>query len=217
MTECAICYEVVGAVNSMTTECGHLFHANCMLNCITKRGICCPICRQDAVDPSLHILTERDIERATSIGIHKMQLRTVNMYTYWGLIKDSIEYSKKDKLCYDTYLAHVFKELNTKLREAGQPEIEYGSMRQCIMRNADGLKEYTCDYYKTIYEKKLYEFITLDWTLNCNVMMLVKRGISSVNFELKQVCVNSLVTIIVREREALVQDKANLLQEEIAL
>ena len=43
--ECPICYECIGSTNNITTECGHKFHASCLMTNITRNGFSCPCCR----------------------------------------------------------------------------------------------------------------------------------------------------------------------------
>lgn len=43
--ECPICYEEIGLKNNITTECGHQFHASCIMKNITLNGFGCPCCR----------------------------------------------------------------------------------------------------------------------------------------------------------------------------
>jgi len=44
--ECPICYENIdGVINSITTECGHKFHANCIMKNVAHNGFGCPCCR----------------------------------------------------------------------------------------------------------------------------------------------------------------------------
>jgi len=45
LSECPICYEKIEKVNSMTTECGHLFHTSCMMKHASVNGFSCPCCR----------------------------------------------------------------------------------------------------------------------------------------------------------------------------
>ena len=46
--ECPICYEHVDPTkNCMTTECGHTFHANCIMTNIRHNGFGCPFCRTE--------------------------------------------------------------------------------------------------------------------------------------------------------------------------
>ena len=44
--ECPICMDPIeGAKNSITTECGHAFHATCLMTSVAHNGFGCPYCR----------------------------------------------------------------------------------------------------------------------------------------------------------------------------
>ena len=44
--ECPICMDPIeGNKNCITTECGHAFHANCLMTSIAHNGFACPYCR----------------------------------------------------------------------------------------------------------------------------------------------------------------------------
>lgn len=43
--ECPICYDVIGDTNNITTECGHKFHASCLMTNVSCNGFSCPCCR----------------------------------------------------------------------------------------------------------------------------------------------------------------------------
>lgn len=43
--ECPICFDVIGEKNNITTECGHKFHASCIMTNISHNGFSCPCCR----------------------------------------------------------------------------------------------------------------------------------------------------------------------------
>jgi len=45
MIECPICYDCIGDKNNITTECGHQFHASCIMTNISRNGFSCPCCR----------------------------------------------------------------------------------------------------------------------------------------------------------------------------
>ena len=46
LIECPICYEAIeGQINSVTTECGHKFHAKCLFQNVAHNGFGCPCCR----------------------------------------------------------------------------------------------------------------------------------------------------------------------------
>ena len=42
---CSICLEDIGTGNSVITECGHPFHANCLMQNVAFNGFGCPYCR----------------------------------------------------------------------------------------------------------------------------------------------------------------------------
>jgi hypothetical protein len=43
--ECPICFDAIGEKNNITTECGHKFHASCLMTNISRNGFDCPCCR----------------------------------------------------------------------------------------------------------------------------------------------------------------------------
>ena len=43
--ECPICFDKIEEKNNITTECGHKFHASCLMTNITRNGFGCPCCR----------------------------------------------------------------------------------------------------------------------------------------------------------------------------
>ena len=43
--ECPICFDVIGDTNNITTECGHKFHASCLMTNVSCNGFSCPCCR----------------------------------------------------------------------------------------------------------------------------------------------------------------------------
>ena len=44
--ECPICMDTIeGNKNCVTTECGHAFHANCLMTSVAHNGFGCPYCR----------------------------------------------------------------------------------------------------------------------------------------------------------------------------
>ena len=48
--ECIICYESIGTSNVVTTECGHVFHCNCLMKNASVNGFGCPMCRKEMVE-----------------------------------------------------------------------------------------------------------------------------------------------------------------------
>jgi len=43
--ECPICFDAIGEKNNITTDCGHKFHASCLLTNVNRNGFGCPCCR----------------------------------------------------------------------------------------------------------------------------------------------------------------------------
>ena len=49
--DCPICFEIINlSVNCVTTECGHHFHANCLLKAVSMNNHGCPMCRAQMVE-----------------------------------------------------------------------------------------------------------------------------------------------------------------------
>ena len=63
--DCPICFELINtSANCMTTECGHHFHANCLLKSVSMNNHGCPMCRAPMVETS--IKDEEDLDDADS-------------------------------------------------------------------------------------------------------------------------------------------------------
>ena len=86
-TECPICFDTIdGVKNSVTTECGHRFHANCLMKNISHNGFGCPCCRSQMVeepdetddDDSEHtsvVSDDEEIEQRSAIILDDYPLR----------------------------------------------------------------------------------------------------------------------------------------------
>ena len=62
MSDCPICYELVGSIkNCITTECGHLFHASCLLKHTSMNGYGCPCCRTQMADKPIQTYHEEEV------------------------------------------------------------------------------------------------------------------------------------------------------------
>ncbi len=48
--ECSICYDGIGAINCLVTECGHKFHTSCLFKSFNTGMDGCPLCRQELVE-----------------------------------------------------------------------------------------------------------------------------------------------------------------------
>lgn len=67
--ECVICFDVIGDTNNIITECGHKFHASCLMTNITRNGFNCPCCRAlmaEELDDESTIYDETDSETTNS-------------------------------------------------------------------------------------------------------------------------------------------------------
>jgi hypothetical protein len=49
-SECPICFDVIGDNNNIITECGHKFHASCIMKNVSMNGFNCPCCRSVMAD-----------------------------------------------------------------------------------------------------------------------------------------------------------------------
>lgn len=78
MTDCPICYEVVNIKNNcVTTECGHLFHANCLMKHTAYNGYGCPCCRRKMAD-----ISEED--EMLSVGSENRETNDEDQYVLDG-------------------------------------------------------------------------------------------------------------------------------------
>ena len=48
--DCPICFDAIGEKNSIVTECGHKFHASCLMTNVSRNGFGCPCCRSAMVE-----------------------------------------------------------------------------------------------------------------------------------------------------------------------
>jgi len=62
LKDCPICFDVIGEKNSIVTECGHNFHASCLMTNITRNGFGCPCCRAVMADERTEIDTMSNTE-----------------------------------------------------------------------------------------------------------------------------------------------------------
>ena len=50
--ECCICMDDIMSTNCITTPCGHIFHANCLMKHTYMNSYTCPCCRAELVEKS---------------------------------------------------------------------------------------------------------------------------------------------------------------------
>lgn len=63
-TDCPICLDPMGLVNTCKTSCGHQFHLSCMMLCEQNA---CPLCRKQIVEEPSGSGISESIERTTSL------------------------------------------------------------------------------------------------------------------------------------------------------
>lgn len=75
--ECSICISIIGDKNKVVTECGHTFHASCLMQHVSFNGYGCPCCRTIMVSSSENSTTNSNAENENyqqginpSIGIN---------------------------------------------------------------------------------------------------------------------------------------------------
>ena len=68
INECPICMDdIFQDRNCITTECGHCFHASCLMTNISHRGFGCPYCRREmAKEPEEDLEDEEDLDEDDS-------------------------------------------------------------------------------------------------------------------------------------------------------
>lgn len=47
--DCSICMSEIGDKNKVVTDCGHIFHASCLIQHVSHNGHSCPYCRNNMV------------------------------------------------------------------------------------------------------------------------------------------------------------------------
>ena len=65
--ECSICLHIIESeTNKVTTECGHMFHTNCLMKNISHNGFGCPYCRSKMIEETAEEVSEDDVEVSES-------------------------------------------------------------------------------------------------------------------------------------------------------
>jgi len=62
MLECVICFDEIGPKNNITTDCGHKFHATCLMKNVMKNGFGCPCCRTVMMEDEESVVTSEDTD-----------------------------------------------------------------------------------------------------------------------------------------------------------
>lgn len=83
-TDCPICMDAIDVnKNCVTTECGHCFHASCLMTNISRNGFGCPYCRTlMAEEPDEYSETEDDVSENWS---HASDEELYDAYALRGL------------------------------------------------------------------------------------------------------------------------------------
>ena len=92
---CPICMDdLIGMTNHVTTECGHHFHASCLMQNISHNGFACPYCRNVMIEEPEN--SERDTDsifsddtsnerNENSLLNNKNQLKTLNQVKFFNV------------------------------------------------------------------------------------------------------------------------------------
>lgn len=59
-SECPICFDIIHATNQTITECGHVFHTNCLMKNVFHNGFGCPYCRTAMCEEPEESLQDED-------------------------------------------------------------------------------------------------------------------------------------------------------------
>ena len=70
--DCPICFDPIGEKNNITTECGHKFHASCLMTNISRNGFGCPCCRAVMVDQNHNDQNHNDQDNQMEIDEMEM-------------------------------------------------------------------------------------------------------------------------------------------------
>jgi len=78
--ECPICMDVIeGEKNKITTDCGHCFHANCLMTNVAHNGFGCPYCRTAmAAEPADNNSDEDEDGEKCDGKIPKLEVKNKN-------------------------------------------------------------------------------------------------------------------------------------------
>jgi hypothetical protein len=126
-SECPICFDCIGEKNNITTECGHKFHASCLMTNISRNGFDCPCCRTVMAEED-----DDDDETATLIDENQEPF-SHDALRGLGLLTDLMEgneHDQEDVVAEHQYIAEAEEEeeevvappcnfVESKLREEG--------------------------------------------------------------------------------------------------
>ena len=132
-TECPICFDTIdGVKNSVTTECGHRFHANCLMKNISHNGFGCPCCRSQMVeepdetddDDSEHtsvVSDDEEIELTSATITEDFPLRGLRlmMNRVEGTEIDPVDMEQENGMRYEGSVIPTIEAMTFTLEERG--------------------------------------------------------------------------------------------------
>lgn len=136
--ECPICMDEVNmTVNCVTTECGHVFHAKCLMQNVAHNGFGCPYCRTTMADvPEDEEEDEEDGYEYEEEEEEEYRLRGFRFF--WNLINDE-ENNEEDNQEEDAYIEEN-EELQQEANNAPSAEHIANKLREQNVSYEDLLK-----------------------------------------------------------------------------
>jgi len=129
--ECPICFDPIGEKNNITTECGHNFHASCLMTNITRNGFSCPCCRVLMAhhDPSDDDDEEEDSDYDNNYSLFEED-EIYNEYALRGLrfftnLLENQENDEYDINCEDLFNTAYENELERLDNEEPLPSLQF--------------------------------------------------------------------------------------------
>ena len=134
-TDCPICFDTIdGVKNSVTTECGHRFHANCLMKNISHNGFGCPCCRSQMVeelvesddeenehDEEIDDDEEEEITRSSTFITDDFPLRGLRlmMNRVEGTEMEASDIEEENGMRYEGSLVPTIESMTAMLEERG--------------------------------------------------------------------------------------------------
>lgn len=155
--ECPICMDAIDmAKNNVTTECGHCFHASCLMKNVAHNGFGCPYCRsimaeaevekeyEDEEDDDDEYDDEDEEEENEDYALRGMRFMFNNLHGDQHEeedIEDEDEYEQNDVAPYveDDVVKPPVSFISQKLREQG---LRFETLVKALL---SAHSEYDCD------------------------------------------------------------------------
>lgn len=148
--ECPICFDTIGDKNNITTECGHKFHASCIMTNITRNGFTCPCCRSvmaeeevlsddeswqpDDEDDDDETLLDDDDEPFSDDALRGLRLLTNLLENEVHDQADVVaEHQYTEEVSDDTSVAHEPPPLEEVFRFLREQEVSYEQLAAFIL------------------------------------------------------------------------------------